>query len=303
MLAVVLLEDRDQLLASPVLLEYLLTGATTKTKPLVTVGYLKAHLVDDLRQGFEEAVNRWLAEGGLPPTVGVLRTRRKQSCTRSARSPRPGCWARSCCMPCWPGIARAAAPIRAPLDQLVALADPQSSPELVRKALADKSLKDRLLAALPDAADSPVLLAEDRDSVAVSPALLLEVIAHGRSADSQAVPLPDLKKQLDRTLRHTFEVTLEQQLQERQLPTGVGSLRIKKVVHFFLLADLQTSPAVPSPQPASPATATPDAASPAAPLRPVVRRGVRAPRSSPGRAQSGQSGGLRQARACRSGDL
>ncbi len=134
-----------------------------------------------------------------------------------------------------------------------------ASPELVRKALADKEVKKEVLIAIPGQLASPILRTADRDRWAASPAPLLRLLHLGRSPESQAFPLTDLSKQLDRSLRYVFETTLEKQLEANGLPAGVGCLKIRKTPYLFLLEELpnqlrETEPA-PSPAPPLPAPA------------------------------------------------
>jgi hypothetical protein len=247
---VALAGDRDQLATSPALLEYLVAGSTTSKKPLAPVSHLKHHLIPELQQPFEDSVRRRIAERTLPPAIGVLPGEvpelyllaevsiawvLAQKLLRSLQAQRTD--------PC---------PVR--LDHLVRQADPGATPELVRKALADKSVKGQLIVAIPGDLESPVIQAKERDEFAARPALLEQVLTGTRTPDSQAVPLPELSKKLDKTLRYTFETTTEQRLDSRSLPAGVGFLRIKKVPYLFFLSELHAAPPAP-PQPAPPPVA------------------------------------------------
>jgi len=232
---VVLVEDRDTLAGSAVLLEYLLTGTTTARKPLATVGHLKLHLIRDLQQPFEEALTRQIAEGRLPAAVGLLR--RGDTAELYLVSQTPAAWILGQKMLLALQARQQAGGDGDPptLEQLTEGA----SAELVRKALADKVVKKELLIAIPGQPASPVICTEERDTWAASPVLLHRLLHLGRSPESQAFPLADLSQKLDRTLRYTFETTLEKQLESKDLPPGVGCLKIRKVPYLFLLEDLR----------------------------------------------------------------
>jgi hypothetical protein len=233
---VALVEDRDLLAGSAVLLEYLLGGTTTARKPLATIGHLKLHLTRDLQQLFEGALARQIAEGRLPSTVGLLRREEGTELYLVARAAAAWILGQKVL------VALRTSPATAPptLEQLATLAG-GASPELMRKALADKDVKKELLVAIPGEPASPVLRIADRDTFAGSPALLHCLLRMGRSPDTQALPMADLSRKLDRTLRYTFETTLENQLETHHLPAGVGCLKIRKVPHLFLLEELSIS--------------------------------------------------------------
>ncbi len=234
---VVLVEDRDLLAGSAVLLEYLLAGTTTARKPLTTVGQLKLHLIRDLQQPFEEAVTRQIAEGHLPASVGLLR--RGEVTELYLVEQTPAAWLLGQKLLLALQEKRQTSPEMAPvtLQELVTQAG-GATPELIRKALADKEVKKQLVVAIPGEEASPVVPTEDRDNLAGSPPLLFCLLRLSRSSQTQAFPLADLSKKLDRTLRYTFETTLEAHLESSRLPAGVGSLRIRKVPFLFLLEDL-----------------------------------------------------------------
>ncbi len=235
---VTLVEDRDLLAGSDVLLEYLLAGTTTARKPLATVSHLNLHLFRDLQQPFEEAVTRRIAEGRLPASVGLLRRDEQPELYLVSQAPAPWVLGQKMLLALrnLANSPREGEPNRYPptLEQLAGGA----SPQLVRKALADKAVKESLVVAIPDAPASPVIRVEDRETLAGSPVLLHRLLQVARTPESQALALADLSRKLDRTLRYTFETTLERQLESNQLPSGVGCVKIRKVPYLFLLEDL-----------------------------------------------------------------
>src|SRR5262249_13782704 len=70
-----------------------------------------------------------------------------------------------------------------------------------------------------------------------------------------AIPVTDLKKKVSKDLRRPFESAVQDALTGFALPAGVGSLRIKKKDHLFLMRDVNA--AGPLPRENLPVAATP----------------------------------------------
>jgi hypothetical protein len=66
---IALAADLDRLAASPLLLEFLLRQARTNATQAFTASKLKTKAASKVQKPFQEAVNRQMAEGMLPPTV------------------------------------------------------------------------------------------------------------------------------------------------------------------------------------------------------------------------------------------
>ena len=69
---IVLADDLDRLAASPLLLEFVLRQARTAGTQAFTVSKLKAKAATKIQKPFQEAVNRQIADGTLPPTVAWI---------------------------------------------------------------------------------------------------------------------------------------------------------------------------------------------------------------------------------------
>jgi hypothetical protein len=255
--------DTDLLAGSRVLLEYLLEGTTTRAKPLASVPRLKSYLAAELQLPFEAAIARRVAERTLPARVGVLAGQTGVELYLTDQVSPAWLLAHKMLGVLDGWLKAAQAGLRLTQRRLVELADPAAAPEIVRKALADKVLKKRVIVAVAGAPDSPIVSADQRDQLAEDPALLEFALATARTADSQAVPLKDVKKKLDKTLQYTFEQAVVRRMETATLPATVGCLRIKKSPHLFLLQDLnivpqRTEPASPPPPPHGPVVAPQD---------------------------------------------
>jgi hypothetical protein len=250
---VALAGDGDLLAGSRVLLEYLLEGTTTKKKPLATVGLLKSYLAAELQLPFEAAIARQVTERTLPATVGVLAGDGGVELYLTELVPPAWVLARKMLRVLDGWVKNGQAGSLLTQRRLIELADPAAPTETVRKALADKALKERVIVAVAGAPDSPIVSADQRDQLAEDPALLEFVLGATRTADSQALPLKDVKKKLDKTLQYTFELTVHRHMENGTLPAAVGCLRIKKTPYLFLLQDVH----VPLPRVATPPTPAP----------------------------------------------
>jgi hypothetical protein len=71
--------DLDRLAASPLLLEFLLRRARTNATQAFTVPGLKKWAAHKLHKPFQEAVNRHIAQGTLPPTVAWVSIQGKKT--------------------------------------------------------------------------------------------------------------------------------------------------------------------------------------------------------------------------------
>jgi hypothetical protein len=69
---IALAADLDRLAASPLLLEFLLRQARNPKTQAFTISKLKERAAGKVQKPFQEAVNRQMAEGTLPPTVAWI---------------------------------------------------------------------------------------------------------------------------------------------------------------------------------------------------------------------------------------
>lgn len=112
----------------------------------------------------------------------------------------------------------------------------------VSKALSHKDVKARVLLSgdakaakvAPEA--TLVLLAEDIEAIARADRLLEFQLHAARTLEEPAVDAARLGKSLPLALRRAFKAALEQRLEERRMPRGIGALRGKQPL-VFLVAD------------------------------------------------------------------
>jgi hypothetical protein len=135
------------------------------------------------------------------------------------------------------------------LRALAEAVEPTATPEQIQAALKAKALKGKLVLAFPDDVDAPVALAENGERLTGSPALVETALARVRTAESQAVPIAEVAKAVDKKLRSSFAASLVARVEGGTLPGTVGCLRVRKVPHLFLWADMAVSPSVrPTPE-------------------------------------------------------
>ncbi len=253
-----LAHEEDALLGSDALLVYLVERTTTDREPLATAAALAECLAAELQGPFRERLRQRLAAGVLPDAVRIS----GDQVYASERAP--------LVLP-----ARLLAALTARTDDSVTLralavsVEPTATPEQVQAALKAKALKGKLAIAFPDDVDAPVALAEHAERLTGSPALVEAALARVRTADSQAVPIAELAKAVEKKLRPSFAASVVARVEGGTLPATVGCLRVRKVPHLFLWADTAVSPPVrPTPEmlPAGAVSVPPRVA--AAPLGP-----------------------------------
>jgi hypothetical protein len=257
---VALVEDTEQLAASPLLLLFLLESVCTPAAPTCDPGKLKSKLPARLRQPFEAAVRRRVEANDLPPGAGAVPVKKKTH-LHLLRHP----------LPQPPETVLAEALVRTlreqrdagggayplTLDRLVGLAQPAADARLLKKALAQPALTEAVLLAVKNRPDTPVALGEDRDRLADSPLLLETALRLARTDATQVFRPSELGKKLVPPLRKPLEEAIRRRAESRSLPRAVGCLLQKKVPLLFLLSDVGAAPPPRPEPPPAPVTAPP----------------------------------------------
>jgi hypothetical protein len=118
--------------------------------------------------------------------------------------------------------------------RLAALADPQSVPEQVRKALNKKPFAARWVVADKKDCNSPIALAEDRERLAASSMLLEFALGRLCSAEKPLHAPTKAVDKVDKSLRPAFTSGLERQIAENTLPPAVGVTIIRGKPQLYL---------------------------------------------------------------------
>ncbi len=265
---VALAEDADRLADSPSLIELALSLLCTPQKRLHPPSRLITKVDKALKPAFGAALQRRLAEKSLPPAVGVVEVRGKPQLYLRALPPPAVELSQK--------LVRTLEAIRSEGEDayppswkgLITRTDPAAGPALVKEAMRLPPFAGRALFAAPRDPDAPMALAEDRDTLLGSAALLEYALAAVRKPDHQAVPPTDLKKKTAKPLQAAFEAAVIARVAAQRLPPAVGCLYVKKKPHLFLLRDVV---------PASGGRQPPDAST-TSPM-PSSHQGADAPRS------------------------
>jgi hypothetical protein len=239
---VALTEDAERLADSPRLVEFTLALLCTPEKRLHPSAKLVGKVDKSLKAVFTAALQRHLAQGSLPATVGVVTVRGKpQLYLRTLPPP---------AVELSQKLMRALEALRAEgenayplsLKELIARADTAAGPTLVKEATALPPFAGRTLSAAPRDSASPLALTEDRDVLLGSAVLLEYAVIAVRKPDHQAVSLADLKKKVAKPLQAAFETALMARIAAGKRSPTVGWLYVKKKPHLFLFADLNVAP-------------------------------------------------------------
>jgi hypothetical protein len=118
--------------------------------------------------------------------------------------------------------------------RLAALADPQATPEQVRKALGNKPFASRWVLAAKKDMDSPIALAEDGDRLADSPQLVEFALGRLCSAAKPAHTPAKVVGKANPSLRPAFQAALERRLAENALPPAVGVVIVRGKPQLYL---------------------------------------------------------------------
>jgi hypothetical protein len=235
----VLTEDANQLATGEVLLLDLLEQTCSPAAPAIGLDKLVKKVESPLRQTLLDSINQRIASRTWPAEAGVIVVKNKPQLYLT-RQPPP----RAADVELAEKMLAALQTHRGEafgfpmtLRGLIAEAAPNVDATLLKKTLASKMLKPRLLAAAKGE-DAPVALIEDEDRLIASAGLLAYAINASRSDAHQAIPLPDLKKKVSKPFQLRFAQSLGNRVARQQIPEGIGLLRIKKQPCFFFWSDV-----------------------------------------------------------------
>lgn len=237
--------DREQLAASPLLLEFALGRLCRPETPLHTPAKVVGKVEKALRPAFQAALERAAAENRVPSTVGIVWVKKKPLFYLQQFPPLPPPPPKK-----KPAEELSEKLVRIlteqrdgedyplPLDRLYERADATATATVRKQALGKEPFRSQALLALPKAADSLVALVEDRVRLLASPRLLHGILTRTRTPENQILSPADLVKKLPKNLQIDFRAILQRHIGERGLPEGVGLLFSKKKPLLFLLAEL-----------------------------------------------------------------
>jgi hypothetical protein len=264
---IALAEDRELLAASDLLLEHALRRLCTADKPLHPVPRVVKQVDAALQPALATALERRLAERRLPGSVGAQEVKGKTHLYLNAIPPPPPKKAPAVelaerlvqAMEQW--RARSDGELPPTLAELMEQLGPHDKPAAIKQAPGKEPFRSlAVFVAAKRSLSSPVVLADDVDRTASSPAVLAAMVAAARTPKNQAVSFSEVKKKLGKALHDAFLQGLERRIQEGALPAEVGLVRIKGRTLLFLTEDLaenrQPAPTVARPAPL-PVTAIP----------------------------------------------
>jgi len=272
-----LVEDTEQLAASPLLLEFVLGTLCSESQPALDLAKVKkAKLATRLKKPFEAALLRAVHAHALPPTVALVKIKNKPHLhlTRFplVREPEEEL-AEVLVQTLQAQRERGEQAYPLTIPQLVQLARPEADGALLARALAQPAFKEAVVLAWPKDPATPLALAEDAAQLAGSALVLETVLRRGRVERGQALPVAALKKLLPGAPGRMFEQAVGQQVAERCLPGSVGAVwRLsgkKRETLLFLLEDVG-------------ATVAPVQEAPPRPAVPVAPEALPAPAAPPG---------------------
>jgi hypothetical protein len=247
---VVLKGDEDKLVNSPRTLEFAVGLVSTAEKPIHPIKSIAAKLDKPVRDAVEQALAKHVEDKALPAGISTHDLKGRPHLHLSQFPP-----PRDPVEDLVNGLLSALRTYRdqggppVTLSSLLASVAGGSQDEIAKKALAQKGFSQAVLLAQPGNPHSLVALVEDRDKLLASPRLLEDVLGATRTADNQAVPIPELGKKLNKDLQGPFIERLEERAARGEQPAGVGCLRIKGRAHLFLVTDVNTPAPPPAPKP------------------------------------------------------
>jgi hypothetical protein len=248
---VALADDAEQLAGDPQLLLSALKALCTPANPLWPLAKVQAAIENSkLRKPFAAAVNRQISDNTLPHEVGVRMEKKKPLLfLKSIPAPPPPPPPRK------PDEVLAEKLLRVletqrqlgdgayplPLRRLVELTDAGAAPALQIKALAHPTIKGKLAFVDAKNPEAPVALAEDRNQLVSSGALLEFLLRKKRSETDQAFPADKLVPPKSE-LRQPLLEAVERRIQCQSLPPGIGWMWVGKKKVLFFLEDVHRSP-------------------------------------------------------------
>jgi hypothetical protein len=240
---VFLAEDATGVPASPPVLEFLLNLVCSPDSPTCDAAKLKGKLPVKLRKPFEADLKRRLADKDLPPGVAVIPVKSKTH-LHLTRYP----------LPKPPEVVLAENLVRVlhaerslggdsypvKLSRLVELAQPGAG-ALVKKALARPAVQEAVLLAVKNHPETPVALAEDRETLAASDTLLELAVTLARTSTDFVVTPAKVKGKVIPPLQRPLEEAIKRRIEARAMPPAVGCLRHGRTWVLFLLSDVLTA--------------------------------------------------------------
>lgn len=259
---IILAEDGERLVASPLLWEYALGLLCSADKPLHTPAKVAGKVDKALKPAFKAALDRRIADNTLPPTVGVTTVKNKPHLYLQRFPPPPPKkkpeveLSEKLVQALIEQRERGPDAYPAALDRLIEQTRITPTPAVLKKALASEPFHSQAMLALPKLPNGPVALVGDREHLLDSPRLLHLALTAARTVDNQAVSVADLAKKLPKDLQGLFRDSANRQVGTRVLPDAIGMLFIKKKPLLFLLSDInaRSLPARPctAPRPIAP---------------------------------------------------
>jgi hypothetical protein len=131
------------------------------------------------------------------------------------------------------------------VERLAALADPQATPEQVKKALNKKPFAERWSIINKKDLHSTIVLVEDGERLVAGPQLLEYALGLLCSAEKPVHPLTKVVNKVEKTLRPAFKAALERGIVENSLPPTVGMVMVRGKPQLYL----QRFPPPPPPPP------------------------------------------------------
>lgn len=125
------------------------------------------------------------------------------------------------------------------VERLAQLADSQSSPAVVLKAMNKRrEFLDQVAVGKRRDIRSPVAFREDEQALVESPLLLEFLLRLARTPSNQAFSVADLKKKVTQSLKQTFQAATDRLMNENRLPKSIGWIWVKGARRLFLPEDL-----------------------------------------------------------------
>jgi hypothetical protein len=111
------------------------------------------------------------------------------------------------------------------------------------KAIKTDPFQSQIVCAMAGDVNSPVALTGDEATLAGSPVLLSTILNQLRSNDNHLLSIEKLVKHkgLHPAIRTHFQSAIEKQIANKNLPEGVGAIKVGKSWSLFLMADVVSS--------------------------------------------------------------
>ena len=238
---VALREDLERLAGSPLLLEFALAAVCTPESPTCSFEQVarKAKLETALKAPFTEAVRRLIQDHALPATVGSLTVRAKVHLYLQRLPPprKPEAILVDKLVETLQAQRDRGLAYPTTLQRLVELADPQATPALVTRAVAQPVFAERILVAQPKQPAAPIAFREDLALLAGSPLVLQFVLDLFCTPAKRLHPPARLAGKLIADLQTPFLETIERQRTTGTLPT-FAAFRVEQGVAQLYLRTL-----------------------------------------------------------------